>query len=249
VSGVEHFSGPGFSAAYAAYRPHYPDALFEFLARESPAREEAWDAGTGSGQVAVGLARYFTHVTATDPATSQLENATPHPHVNYCVGTAERSGLGDASVDLVTAAQAAHWFNQEQFFAEARRVLRPRGLVAIWAYGLFEISPEIDAIMRRFYYGIVGPYWPPERRHVETRYQSIAFPFAEFPAPRFVIERPMSLEDVAGYVRTWSATRGFIKHNQQDPVDSLMNQLARAWGVPQPRLARWTVAMRVGRIE
>ena len=244
---ADHFSG--VSAAYAAFRPRYPDALFEFLAREAPARDEAWDAGTGSGQAAVGLARHFSHVVATDASNAQIEHATPHSRVTYRVAPAEASGLDGQSVDLVTVAQAVHWFDRERFWNEVRRVSRPRGVIAVWTYALLEIAPDIDAIVRRFYQGIVGPFWPPERRLTEQRYRTIEFPFAEFTAPDFVIEQPMTLDDVAGYVRTWSATRAFVRHHRQDPVDGLVAELAHAWRAPQQtRLVRWPVAMRIGRV-
>lgn len=243
---ADYFSG--VAAAYAAFRPRYPDALFEFLAREAPARDAAWDAGTGSGQAAAGLSRYFGHVTATDASLKQIEAATPQANVTYRVGPAEASGLDDRSVELVTAAQAVHWFDRPRFWGEARRVLRPGGLVAIWSYGLCEITPALDAIMLRFYHDVVGRYWSPERRHVESRYQTVDFPFAEFAAPAFAIEQQLALEDVAGYVRTWSATQGYVKERGEDPVDRLVADLAPAWGAPQQsRLARWPIAMRVGR--
>ncbi|HXO84896.1 MAG TPA: class I SAM-dependent methyltransferase [Gemmatimonadales bacterium] len=241
----DHFSVD--ADGYAKFRPSYPDALFDFLAREAPARDAAWDAGTGNGQAAVGLARWFEHVTATDASASQIEHARPHPRVTYRVSPAEASGLEAASVDLVSVAQAVHWFDRERFWAEARRVLRPRGTIAIWTYLLFEITPEIDEIVRRFYGGIVGPYWPPERRLTEQRYQTIEFPFVEFNAPDFMIEQMMTLADVAGYIRTWSATRAFMKHHHKDPVDALVTELTRAWVPQQERRARWPVAMRVGR--
>lgn len=244
---TDHFSA--VSAGYAAYRPHYPDSLFDFLADAAPARDAAWDVGTGTGQAAVGLARVFTQVTATDPSVSQIERAEPRSNVTYRLAPAERSGLDDASMDLVTAAQAVHWFDQPRFWSEARRVLKPRGVMAIWTYVTFEIAPQIDTIVQRFYHGVVGPFWASERRQVETRYQTITFPFQEFPAPSFAIEQQMSLADVAGYVRTWSATRAFMKHHHQDPVDQLEKELTRAWGAAdQPRMARWPVAMRVGRV-
>lgn len=243
----DHFSG--VAAAYAAFRPRYPDALFDFLAREAPARARAWDVGTGSGQAAAGLAKYFDQVIATDASDSQIESASPHPNVAYRVAPAELSGLDDGSVDLVTAAQAVHWFDRARFWAEARRALRPRGLIAVWTYVSFEITPRIDAVVRDFYSRVVGPFWPPERRHVEQRYQTIEFPFDEFAAPEFWIEQHVNLEDVAGYLRTWSATRAFVKQHHQDPVDGLLPELSEAWGSPQqPRKARWPVAMRVGRV-
>jgi SAM-dependent methyltransferase len=247
VSFADHFSG--VAAEYAAFRPRYPEALFDFVAREAPARDAAWDAGTGSGQAAVGLARHFTHVTATDASGDQIEHATPHPSVSYRVAPAEASGLADQSVDLVTVAQAVHWFDRERFWKEVRRVLRAKGVIAIWTYRLFEIAPHIDAITRRFYKGVVGPFWPPERLLTEQRYQTIEFPFAEFAAPNFVIEQQITLDDVAGYVRTWSATRAFVKHHGKDPVDDLVAELGPAWGAERRRLARWPIAMRIGRVE
>ena len=248
MSFADHFSG--VSAAYAAFRPRYPDALFDFLAQAAPERDAVWDAGTGSGQAAVGLARHFRHVIATDASPSQIEHATPDPRVSYRVCPAEACDLDDRSVDLVTAAQALHWFDRSRFWVEARRVLRPAGVIAVWTYIMLEIAPRIDVIIHRFYHDVVGPYWPPERRITEERYQTIEFPFAEFAAPNFVIEQPVTLDDVAGYVRTWSATRRFVQQHGHDPVDGLVAELAQAWGAPQQsRLARWPVAMRVGRVE
>ncbi len=117
---------------------------------------------------------------------------------------------------------------------------------------MLEIAPRIDVIVRRFYHDVVGPYWPPERRITEARYQTIEFPFAEFPAPNFVIEQPVTLDDVAGYVRTWSATMRFVQQHGHDPVDGLVAELAPVWGERAPqesRSARWPVAMRIGRVE
>jgi len=246
VSFADHFSG--VSAGYAAFRPRYPDALFDLLAEAAPAREAAWDCATGNGQAALGLARCFAHVIATDASEAQIAQATPHPRVTYRVAPAEDSGLADRSMDLVAAAQAVHWFDRPRFWAEARRVLRPGGVVAVWTYRLFSIAAELDAIVRRFYQDTVGPFWPPERKLTEERFHTIEFPFAEFAVPEFTIERRLTLEDVAGYIRTWSATRGFIERHGRDPVEDLATELAPVWGDPRtPRLARWPVAVRAGR--
>ncbi len=98
MSFADHFSS--VSAAYAAFRPRYPDALFDFLAQAAPARDAVWDAGTGSGQAAVGLARHFTRVLATDASSNQIEHATPDSRVSYRVCPAEACDLDDGSVDL-----------------------------------------------------------------------------------------------------------------------------------------------------
>jgi len=247
VSFADHFSG--VAAGYAAFRPRYPDALFDLLAELAPARDAAWDCATGNGQAALGLARHFARVIATDASEAQIARATPHPHVTYRVAPADASGLGDCSVDLVTAAQAVHWFDRPRFWAEARRVLRPGGVSAIWTYRLVSIAPELDAIVRRFYHDTVGPFWPPERKLTEEGFRTIDFPFAEFPVPEFTIEQRLTLDDVAGYIRTWSATRGFVQRHGRDPVIDLVRELAPLWGEPQtPRLGRWPVAVRAGRI-
>ena len=246
MSFADHFSG--VSAGYAAFRPRYPDALFDLLAEAAPARDAAWDCATGNGQAAIGLARHFAHVIATDASEAQIAHATPHPRVTYFVAPAEASNLDDRSVDLVTAAQAVHWFDRPRFWAEARRVLRPKGVVAVWTYRVFSIAAELDAIVRRFYQDTVGPFWPPERKLTEERFHTIEFPFAEFPVRGFTIEQRLTLDDVAGYIRTWSATRGFIERHGRDPVETLVAELAPAWGdLRTPRLARWPVAVRAGR--
>jgi SAM-dependent methyltransferase len=244
---ADHFSR--VSAGYAAFRPHYPDALFALLAGVAPAQEVAWDCGTGTGQAALGLARHFTRVIATDASDAQITHATPHPHITYRVAPAERSGLEDHSVDLVAAAQAVHWFDRPRFWAEARRVLHPAGVIAVWTYWFFSIEPELDAIIQRFYKDTVGPFWPPERRVVDDRYRSLEFPFAEFTVPGFTIEQQVTLDDVGGYIRTWSATRAYIEQKGRDPVDDLVAELSRVWGDPAaPRLARWPLAVRAGRV-
>lgn len=244
---ADHFSR--ISGAYAAFRPRYPDALFDLLAALAPGREAAWDCATGSGQAALGLARHFAHVIATDASDAQIEHAAPHPRVTYRVAAAEQCGLEDRSVDLVTAAQAVHWFDRPRFWAEARRVLRPKGVIAVWTYWTFSIVPELDAVVRRFYTDTVGRFWAPERKLTEERYQTLDFPFAEFTVPGFMIEQLMTLDDVAGYVRTWSATRAYLEHEGRDPVDDLVGELRELWGDPAtPRLARWPLAVRAGRV-
>ncbi len=248
MSFPDHFSR--VSAAYAAFRPRYPDALFDLLAAVAPAREAAWDCATGTGQAALGLARHFARVIATDASDAQIAHATPHPQITYRVASAERSGLEDRSVDLVTAAQALHWLDRPRFWAEARRVLRPAGVIAVWTYWFFSIAPELDAIIQRFYKDTVGPFWPAERQVVEDRYGTIDFPFSEFTVPGFTIEQPVTLSDVAGYIRTWSATRAYVEQKARDPVDDLVAELAPVWGDPAaPRIARWPLAVRAGRVS
>jgi len=201
----DHFSTR--SAEYAAYRPTYPRALVDFLADAAPDTELALDCGCGTGQLSVLLCGRFARVVATDASEKQIENAEPHARVAYRVAPAEASGLGDASADLVVAAQAAHWFDLPAFYAEARRVARPRGLVALVTYGIIEMDEPVDAVVKHFYWNVIGPYWPPERRHVEEGYRSFDFPFVEFAAPPLAIEAAWTLDAFSGYVDTWSAVK------------------------------------------
>lgn len=243
----DHFSG--VAAAYAEFRPRYPDALFSFLAALAPGRDLAWDCATGSGQAAVGLAAHFVRVVATDLSVEQVAHAEGHPRVAYAVAPAERSGLGAGSADLVTVAQALHWLVRPAFFAEADRVLRPGGVLAVWSYGPLRLAePAARKVFDRFYSDVVGPYWPPERQLVDDGYRQITLPFEEVTAPAFAMETALTLAELAGYVGTWSATQSFVRARGSDPVPELVRELDAVWGEPdRPRPAAWPLALRIGR--
>ncbi|MDQ6830427.1 MAG: class I SAM-dependent methyltransferase [Gemmatimonadota bacterium] len=222
------------AAQYAAYRPKYPDALFEFVASLPARRELAWDCGTGSGQAARALASFFTRVIATDASAAQLAHATAAPNIEYRVARAEESGLIADSVDLVTVAQALHWFDLNAFFAEVLRVVRARGALVVWGYGDARLdSPDLDRILKQFYSERVGPFWPPNRAVLDTRYRAISMPFTEVASPDVDMTRDMTLGALAGYVRTWSATQLYIKAHGHDPVVDLVTVLRPAWGADE----------------
>src|SRR5215212_214493 len=181
----DHFSKQ--SQLYAKYRPNYPEEIYAYLASIAPGRSLAWDCGTGNGQAALGLARYFDRVHATDASAEQISLAYPHENVDYHVEPAEHVSLNDASVDLVTVAVALHWFNFDEFYREVKRVLNPNGVLAAWTYSLTEISPEIDPLIDQYYSEIVGGYWPERIRYLEERYETIPFPFEEITPPTFVM--------------------------------------------------------------
>jgi len=238
----------GHASEYAQYRPHYPRALFEYLAGIAPERKTAWDCATGNGQAAVPLAEFFERVLGTDASEKQIENAEAHERVRYSVIPAEHSELAPGSVDLITVAQALHWFERYAFYAEAKRVLKPNGILAVWTYNLFRISPEIDRLIANFYRETVGPYWDFERKLVETEYSTIDFPFEELAPPAFHMEAEWSFEQVLGYLRTWSATKNFMADRGFDPVTALRESLQPLWGdLQKTRIAAWPLGMRVGR--
>jgi SAM-dependent methyltransferase len=245
---ADHFSKQ--SDAYARYRPRYPDALFRYLAAEAGRSETAWDCGTGSGQAAVGLARHFARVWATDASAAQIANAAPHPRIAYYVRPAEDSGFAPRSVGLVTVAQALHWFDIDRFYAEVARVLKPGGLIAVWSYALMRVSPEIDEVVHRFHDECVGPYWPAARKYVVEGYASVRFPFDEREPPTFRMSTRWDAESCLGYLRSWSAVQRFIAANSHDPVEDIAPALRRAWGrAGAQRTVRWPLRMRVGALN
>ena len=238
------------SAAYRDGRPTYPRALFEWLAGLAPARLRAWDCACGNGQASVPLAEFFDEVVATDASEGQIANAVAHPRVRYKVALAEQSGIPGGSVDLVTVAQAAHWLDHGAFDAEARRVLRPGGVVAFWSYGKHAVSPAVDEVMHRYYSEIVGPYWPPERVHVENGYKDIPFPFERIVAPRFDMSLDWNLGQLMSYLWTWSATKRYRAAQGSDPRELVEGELKALWGdAATVRRVSWPLTIHVGRRE
>ena len=249
---ADHFSG--HASDYARYRPTYPPELFAHLAAQCASHDVAWDCATGNGQAALGLAEHFARVIATDASTEQIEAAAPHPRVTYAVARARESPLDDATADLVTVAQALHWIDPDPFYAEVHRVLKPDGVFAAWTYGLFHLAPDdpaadtVDPLIETFYHDRIGPYWPPERRHIEAAYQSLPFPFEEMETPNLNIEMEWTLDEVLGYLRTWSATQRYQQDQKHDPVDAMASDFAAAWGDPSTRrTVQWPLPLRVGR--
>ena len=243
----DHFSQG--AAEYSAFRPSYPDALFEWLAAHTAGHDLAWDCATGNGQAARGLARYYTQVIGTDASAAQLEHALVHPRIRYRVAPAEHSGLDDATVHLVTVAQALHWLPLGPFFAEVHRVLAPGGLVAVWGYSLPSVScASLDQELQRFYDVIVGPYWPPERKIVEDRYRGVQFPFTEIPVPPFALEQPLTRHGLEGYLRTWSATQRYrVARPDDDPLSHIAPVLRAEWPDPgEVRIVHWPLFVRAG---
>lgn len=244
LSYKDHFSRQ--STHYAKYRPRYPADLFQFLADQCRRRELAWDCATGSGQAAVALGELFETVIATDASDMQIACAMPHANVSYYVATAEVSGLDDASVDALTVGQALHWFDRERFYAEARRVLAPGGLLAAWCYGLCQVTDACDAVVDELYSDIVHEFWPPERRHVVDGYAGIVMPAAEIDVPRMHMCANWAVDDILGYLRTWSACGRYQKAHARDPVALIEGKLHDAWGKGS-RLVRWPLTLKVCR--
>lgn len=242
----DHFSS--VAQQYAQSRPTYPGALFDWLAGCCPAHTLAWDVGAGNGQASVALARHFARVLATDLSPEQIAQASAHPRIDYRVAPAEHSGLPDQAVDLVTVAQALHWFELDPFYREVRRVLKPAGVFAAWSYGVLEVEgAAVDALVQHFYRDVAGPHWPAGRRHVENGYAELAFPFRPLPPPALWIRLQWDLAAFLGYVRSWSATARLRAVAGDAPLQAFEQALGAAWGDrAAPREVRWPITLRAG---
>jgi SAM-dependent methyltransferase len=242
---ADHFSR--VAPAYASCRPRYPDGLFAYLAGLPPDHDLAWDCGAGNGQASLPLAQTFSRVVATDLSAMMLDNAPSHPRIEYRVAVAEDSGLATRTVDLVTVAQALHWFEIGLFYQEVDRVLKPGGVLAVWCYGNQRIGHQaVDRVLDQFYHHVVGPFWPAERRLVEAGYRTLPFPYPELAPPDFALEERWSLPELLGYIGTWSATQRYRERTGDDPVPELGRRLANHW-CSTTRLVRWPLSIRVGR--
>ena len=240
----DHFSRQ--AGDYAKFRPRYPQELFVYLGSIVPSRHIAWDCGTGNGQAAVALASVFDRIIATDASEKQIANAQPHERVEYRVAPAENSGIKSGTVDLIMVAHALHGFDLPRFYEEVRRVLKNNGVFAASAYNLLRIEPAIDEIVNRYYYEVVGAFWPPERKLVEN-FTDLAFPFHEIEPPKIEMTTQWTLDHLIGCLRTWSSTQRFIEVTGREPLEQIADELRSVWGASrETRKVTWPLTLRVG---
>lgn len=237
-------------AAYARFRPEYPPELARGLAAIAPATRFAVDVGCGSGQLTCLLASHFTEVVGVDPSADQLAHAVAHDRVRYLCSSAESLQLPPGTADLITAAQAAHWFDLPSFYAEVRRVASPRAVVALVSYGVLTFeSAEIDRRVQSFYADEIGRFWPPERRMVDQGYSTLSFPFEPCALSLGRIEKHWTIDEFLGYVSTWSAVRSAQKAGQGALLDRFARDLAEIWGGHgTARTLSWPINARTGRV-
>jgi SAM-dependent methyltransferase len=248
MSFQDHFSR--LASGYARFRPHYPAVLFTYLADLAPARQLAWDCATGSGQAALGLAEVFEQVIATDASREQIEQAAQHPRITYRVEPAEETSLDAGSVDLVSAAVGVHWFDLDRFYAEVRRVLKPGGVLAVWTYHRPIINPEVDELIARLETEILGDYWPERLHYLQEHYQTLPFPFAELTHPEFAIQAEWKLDQLVGFINSWSAVSRYQEDRKSHPLEPLWEEFLAAWGSENAiRAINWPLYMRIGRVH
>jgi len=234
------------SAGYAQFRPTYPNELYDFLFSLLNGQQTAWDCATGNGQVARELARHFSEVFATDISQNRLSHAVQKENISYLLQSSDKSSFADDTFDLITVAQAIHWFDFDAFYAEVKRTLKPFGVFAAFGYGVMQINEELDIIIHKLYKTILGPYWDAERRYIDQGYHTLPFPFQELPVPELSIKTSWNFEQLTGYLNTWSALQHYKKANDSNPLDLVLPDLALAWGKGNKEVT-FPILMRVGR--
>jgi SAM-dependent methyltransferase len=246
---INHFGEQ--AADYLQFRPDYPDTLYAYLSSLVKEHDLVWDCGTGNGQAASNLAGYFKKVIGTDINQKQLDVAIKKDNIYYHCWPAEKTDIAGTTVDLITVAQALHWFNFDEFYREVLRVAKPNGIIAAWCYSLGRMNPEVNQVMDNLYYTILGDtYWPGERKYIDHAYRTIPFPFEVLLTPAFFIEKKMNFVQLVGYLNTWSACKEYQKRNQKNPLELIYATLQTAWGDrDMQHIMRWPIHLRVGRIN
>jgi Methyltransferase domain len=243
--GKDRFSN--HAQQYATFRPTYPKALYDFIFSHVNFFGSAWDCGTGNGQVACDLSMQFKIVEATDISEMQLANAFKAKNIFYSTA-GEKTTFPDHQFDLITAAQAIHWFDIPEFYKEVQRVGKNDAIIAVWGYSLLSISPEIDKYLHDFYFNTIGPYWDNERRLIDDRYKTISFPFTEIATPEFKLSFEWTREEFQGYLSTWSSVRKYIQANQINPVDDFMKEILPLWKSGRQSIT-FPLFLRLGKIS
>ena len=235
------------SLYYKQARPNYSIQIVKEILKHVPERNFAWDCGAGSGQFTQLLAPYFNHVMATDISEAQLQQAPYFENVSYQVQAAEQTSIAANSIDLITVAQAIHWFDFDAFYKEVKRVLKPQGVFAAIGYGLIEVQDAaINSLVQQLYFETLNGYWDAERRYIDELYQTIPFPFNEQAVPELRLQYQWSPQQLLSYLKTWSALKHYLDKNDHEPLQRISEVLQTA---PDNLDVTFPILLRVGTAE
>lgn len=241
------------SAAYAAARFDYTPLLYNTVLAHhvttSGAHDLVLDIGCGPGQAARGFAPHFHTTIGLDPSPNMIITArelTTEPAANnesskqstirFDVSAAEELGanlnppVAEHSVDLLVAANAAHWFDMPRFWEAAKRAVKPGGTVALWTTGEGAIAPEtpnavkIQAALDRYVTEHLEPYYEQGNWLTKDRYASLKMPW-DVGVEGF--DQGTSLR------RDWEPTERWVNAPQEAPLD--MFEMLMASASPQIR--------------
>lgn len=235
------------ASQYSTWRPRYPIALFNQLVSLCPAHQTAWDCATGNGQAAIELAQYFSQVEGTDVSAEQISSAAPAANIRYSVQPAESTHFPEHHFDLITVAQALHWFEHDRFWKEVDRVLKPGGVFAAWAYVWPHVAPDIDVIVQEKMLDVIRSYWSAKNQIAWNGYRELNWPFIELPAPKIEFSCNWNRDQFISFLRTWSATTRCIEHQGETFFTEFATVLSNAWPSEQIKKIEMDFHCRVGR--
>ena len=235
---------------YAKFRPEYPSVLYDFILKNTENREIVWDCATGNGQAAKVLARHFEKVYATDISQKQIDNAAQADNIEYSISPAEKTPFEDNTFDLIAVAQAVHWFDLDKFYTEAQRVAKPNATLAIWGYGTLSVDNEnVDKLLQNFYWNIVGNYWDFERRHIDSHYETLPFPFKNVENQNFSMVFNWHRHELEGYLNTWSSIQNFMNTEGYNPISNLMLDISAYWNEFERMTVQFPIFLKLSKIK
>ncbi|KEP54033.1 putative S-adenosylmethionine-dependent methyltransferase [Rhizoctonia solani 123E] len=243
------------AASYASFRPTYPRSLFEFIyTYHAQSGRAGWetvvDLGCGTGQATLEVADQFKEAVGCDPSEGMVKNARLAAEQSgraqkpeFVVSPAEKlSFLGDSSVDMAIAAQAAHWFDYKALFPELARVLKPGGTVALWNYAELRFGgrPDLDPLISEYSHSdeSLGPHWQqPGRSILEGYLQKVPVPTCAPWDPTsirrvyyvgdhepslqgeklpIILRKHLTWDAFNSYLRTWSSLHDYLVKHPDD---------------------------------
>lgn len=238
------------SALYRKARPSYPDEVMVEILKYVSNTQFAWDCGAGSGQFTQLIAPYFEQVVATDLSAQQLQQAPYFDNVSYQVQSAEKTTLADQSFDLITVAQAIHWFDFDEFYKEVKRTLKKDGVFAVIGYGTPHLKQtELQAELSALYYHTLKGYWDAERRYIDEDYKTIPFPFEVLTDQRFTMQFNWTKSQFMGYLNTWSAIKHYRAQNQAEDQSDLLSSFMYGIDEGEPMIVEFPIFLKVGKIN
>lgn len=220
------------AATYAKGRPGYPAALYRWITENSPAHDLIWDIGTGSGQAAHALTHYFKGVHATDISANQIAEAKPHPQISYHTAPAQRSGLQSGSVSCMSVATAVHWFADESFWAEVKRVAAPEALFCAWTYQLPISNKAVHDEFLGPVLALIDPYWAEGNRICMAGYttENLNCPFPVTTPPKFDAGGLWTAAQLVNFAESWSAHFRAREDNLADELNALSTKFLEGHG-------------------
>ncbi|APC91408.1 MULTISPECIES: class I SAM-dependent methyltransferase [Francisella] len=217
---------------YQKARPSVPVEIIKFLKEKIPSNQKAWDCGTGNGQTAIKLTEFINEIHATDISSAQLAKAFKHNNIKYFKADEANSMFADQCVDLITVSQAAHWFDMTKFEKECLRILKPNGIIAIWAYHHnITVNAKVEIIYQELY-KTIRPYFPQGREHIDNFYKDININLTKLDAPEFKQTKQMNFDSFIEYLKSFSAYAEYLKNHSKCPIIELgfYHKFKESWG-------------------